>query len=105
VGKAMKRRIKLLKAFSCLAVGSYVLQLGGCFSIFANTALAGFPAGTVLSALPIPFAPCGTPNFQIVDENGVPQGTIENGEDDLFFFCPVTTVVQVQGGDGGDGGG
>ena len=100
----MKRRTKLLKVCSCLAVGSYVLQLGGCFSLFANTALAGFPAGTILSALPLPFAPCGTPNFVVVDENGVAQGEVENTEDDLFFFCPVDVVVQATG-DGGDGGG
>lgn len=99
----MNRRVKILSLATYLTVGTYLTQLGGCFTIAANTAVAAFPLPNFLPEFGV-LALCGTPNIQIVDENGVPQGDVLNGEDDLVFFCPVTPVVQATGG-GGDGGG
>ena len=96
----MNRRVKILCLATYLTVGTYLTQLGGCFALGANTALAAFPLPSFLPEFGI-LALCGTPNIQVVDENGVPQGAVLNGEDDLVFFCPVTTVVQGTGDGGG----
>lgn len=100
----MKRRIRLLKIASFLTVGAYVMQLGNCFVSGANSLLAATPFGTILTDIGLPGF-CGTPNFIVVDVNGVPTGEVENTEDDLVFFCPVTTIVDVETGDGGGDGG
>lgn len=100
----MNRRMRLVKLACCLSVGAYVMQAGGCFSIAANSLLAGFPTGQVATDIGL-WGLCGTPNVQVVDENGVAQGEILNTEDDLVFFCPVTIVVQATDTGGGDGGG
>ncbi|RIK67693.1 MAG: hypothetical protein DCC65_06075 [Planctomycetota bacterium] len=100
----MKRRIRILKIASMLSVGAYVMQINNCITGGINTALAATPFGTILTDLGFPGV-CGTPNFIVVDENGIPTGEVQNTEDDLVYFCPVTQIVDVQdGGDGGDGG-
>ena len=99
----MNRRSKILCLATYLTVGTYLTQLGGCFTIGANTALASFPASIFLDENELflgVFAPCGTPNFVIVDENGTQQGEIFNQADDLIFFCPVSVVQQTAGGGG-----
>lgn len=106
----MKRRIVLIKAAAFLSLGAVVLQTGGCLSIALNSGLAGFALSDFLDEnerLFGIFAPCGTPNFQLIDENGIPQGTVENTDDDLIFFCPTDFILQDQGNndDGGGGGG
>ncbi len=95
----MNRRVKILCLATYLAMGTYLTQLGGCFSIAANTALAAFPLPNFLPDSGV-LAFCGTPNIQLVDQNGVPTGVILNGEDDLVFFCPATPVMTGGGGGG-----
>jgi hypothetical protein len=100
----MNRCAKVLCLATYLTVGTYLTQLGGCFAIGANTGLAAFPTSIFLDENELflgVFAPCGTPNIVIVDENGTSQGEILNGEDDLIYFCPVTAVVQGAGDGGG----
>lgn len=102
----MNRRVKILSLATFLAMGTYMTQLGGCFTMAANNALAAFPVSSLLDENELlfgVFAPCGTPNYQLVDENGIPSGDIVNIQDDLIFFCPVDSVLQATGG--GDGGG
>lgn len=99
----MNRRVKILCLATYLTVGTYLTQLGGCFTIGANTAVAAFPFSSLLDENEMLFgvlAPCGTPNFQVFDENGLPTGEIENTGDDLIFFCPVEAVFRVEGGGG-----
>lgn len=100
----MNRRAKILCLATYLTVGTYLTQLGGCFTIGANTAVASFPFSNLLDENELflgVFAPCGTPNFVIIDENGNQQGEIFNQGDDLIFFCPVGVVQQTTGGGGG----
>lgn len=100
----MNRRVKILGLATYLAVGTYLTQLGGCFSLAANTAVASFPITNLLDSNELlfgVFAVCGTPNVQLVDQSGAPQGTILNTEDDLVYFCPVTLVQTDTGGGGG----
>ena len=99
----MNRRVKILCLATYLTVGTYLTQLGGCLTIGANTAVASFPFSNFLDENELflgVFAPCGTPNFVVVDENGTTQGEIFNTEDDLIFFCPVSVVQQTTGGGG-----
>ena len=100
----MNRRVKILSLATYLTVGTYLTQLGGCFTIGANTAVASFPFSSLLDENELflgVFAPCGTPNFVIVDENGNQTGEVFNTEDDLIFFCPVSVFQETAGGDGG----
>jgi hypothetical protein len=96
----MKRKLRVVKFVIAVCSGAYVLQLGTCISGGISTLFASFPTGTVLTDLGFPGV-CGTPNFQIIDANGLPQGDPQNTEDDLVFFCPVDFVLQDAGGDGG----
>ena len=95
----MKRKLRIWKIATCISMGAYMMQLGGCFAIGANSILASTPFGTILTDLGFPGV-CGTPNFVILDANGVP-GEIQNAEDDLVYFCPVTVIMAQEGGDGG----
>lgn len=95
----MKRKLRIWKIATCISMGAYMMQLGGCLSIAGNTLLASTPFGTILTDLGIPGV-CGTPNFVILDANGIP-GEIQNAEDDLVSFCPVTVIVTPEGGNGG----
>ena len=91
----MNRRAKILCLATYLAMGTYLTQLAGCFSIAANSAVASFPVPSLFDENELlfgVFAPCGTPNVVIVDEDGDVEGGILNTEDDLVFFCPVTAV-------------
>jgi hypothetical protein len=100
----MNRRVKILSLATYLTVGTYLSQLGGCFTIGANTAVASFPFSSLLDENELflgVFAPCGTPNIVLVNEDGTSQGEVLNSEDDLIFFCPVTPVLQGTGGGGG----
>ncbi len=100
----MKRKSKLMKFATCLVTGAYLLQAGGCFTIAANSALAAFPLANFLDENQLlfgVFAPCGTPNVIVIDQNGQQQGEIFNSADDLIFFCPITVVQQTEGGGAG----
>lgn len=94
-----KSRVRLLSA--SLLAGGFLLQFGNCAGVFLNFALGAldFCALTGTSDCTIgPFAPCGRPNVQVVDENGIPVGGVLNTEDDLLLDCPVTFIPQQGGG-------
>ncbi len=91
----MKRRRRLIKVATFLALGGLVTQAGACWIIGANTLLPGVAQGLVdangrfLGLVNV----CGIPNVLPVDVNGV-AGTVQNAQDDLFTVCPVTVVVE-----------
>lgn len=98
----LRRRRHLVVLAAYLATGGFLLQLGPCISMALNTGVTAFDAGTLLdeNGLFLGFlAPCGTPNFMFVDENGVPvDGIVFETGDDLIFDCPVTSITQDAGG-------
>lgn len=94
----MKRRLRLWKIATCISVGAYMLQLGTCLSSGANTLLSSIPFGTILTDAGLSGV-CGTPNFVVVDANGIP-GDVQFAEDDLVYFCPVTVIYEQNGGNG-----
>jgi hypothetical protein len=97
----MNRRFRILCLATYLSMGGYLMQLGGCFTAGVNSALASFPFPSLLDSNQLflgVFAPCGTPNIQVVDQSGAPSGPILNTQDDLVFFCPVTFVQTGTGG-------
>ncbi len=101
-----QRRIRILASY--LATGAIILQLGPLCTMVNTTLTTGVSTSGFLlddngDLFGLPFLNmCGQPDFQEVDEFGVP-GPVQQGEDDLMFGCPVTQIV-VPGG-GGDGGG
>ncbi|MEK6642690.1 MAG: hypothetical protein AABZ08_02185 [Planctomycetota bacterium] len=91
----MKRRRRLVKVATFLALGGLVTQAGACWIIGANTLLPGVAQGLVdangrfLGLVNV----CGIPNVLPVDVNGI-AGELQNGQDDLVTVCPVTVVVE-----------
>lgn len=89
-----KRRRVLVLATAFLS-GGVLLQFGSCAAGLVNfglsaidfCALTGTPDCTIG-----PFAPCGRPDFQLLDQNGLPTGNVINAEDDLLVDCPVTFI-------------
>lgn len=97
----IRRKARTVCMLSALLAGGTLLQLGNCAGLLINFGLAAidFCALTGTPNCTIgPFAPCGVPNIQIVDENGVPQGEVMNREDDLLLDCPVTFIQDTDGG-------
>jgi hypothetical protein len=89
----MKRRRRLLKVATFLALGGLVTQAGACWIIGANTLISGASAslldanGRFLGLINV----CGVPDVVVIDANGV-AGDVQNREDDLFTVCPITVV-------------
>ena len=99
----MRRRHKrMARAASYLVTGAIILQLGGFCTIFNTTATttlggSGFLIDDNGNFLGV-FAVCGLENFIVIDEDGIPQGEVQDTEDDLLFGCPVRQIQQGGGG-------
>jgi hypothetical protein len=93
----LRRRRHLVVLAAYLATGSFLLQLGPCISMALNAGVSAFDTSTLLDENDLflgTFAPCGTPAWMIVDENGNPTSEIFAWEDDLLFDCPVYAFVE-----------
>ena len=98
------RRIVVLAAL----LGSGVcFQFGSCAAGLTNIGLGALDFCTIINTVGGrtdctigPFAPCGIPDFQVVDQDGLPTGTVQAAEDDLLLDCPVTFVHPTTGGGG-----
>jgi hypothetical protein len=90
------RNHRRMKAVAALLVATtFVLPLGPCLTMGLNTGVAAFNFGSLLDENQMflgLFAPCGQPNVQYVDADGVPTGGVQFAEDDLIVDCPVRQV-------------
>ena len=88
-----RRGVAVLAAY--LLAGAFLMQLGPCLSMAFNTGVTAFDVGTLLDENELflgVFAPCGRPNVQIVDADGVPQGEVLYTGDDMIFDCGYQLV-------------
>lgn len=90
----MMRRYKAAKLALMVLSGAFLTQFGPC-SVMALQAGVTSLSPSLIDAngrfLGI-FNVCGVPNVQPIGENGLPNGAVLNGGDDLFYGCPVTAV-------------
>ncbi len=92
------RRVARLAAY--LVTGAILLQFGGCIAMALNSGAAAFDAGILLDENELlfgVFAPCGRPNVQFVNVNGVPTEDVRYAEDDLIWDCPITEILDPDG--------
>jgi hypothetical protein len=69
-------------------------------SMALNTGVTAFDWGLLLDENQMMFgvlAPCGRPNVQPVDENGIPTEDLLFAEDDLIWDCPITEILDPDG--------
>jgi hypothetical protein len=88
-----RRGVAVLAAY--LLAGAFLMQLGACLSMALNTGAVAFDASTLLDENELflgVFAPCGRPNVQMVDADGVPQGEVLYTGDDMIFDCGYELV-------------
>lgn len=92
------RRVVRLATY--LVTGAILLQFGGCIAMALNSGAAAFDVGSLLDENELlfgVFAPCGRPNVQLVDGDGVPLGGVLFSEDDLIWDCPITEILDPDG--------